>query len=93
MNAYYVYIMSSKARTLHIGITSNLKRRVTEHQCKLSQGFSDKHNMTQLAYFEDVGTVAAAIAREKQIKGMSSQKKIELIEAKNPEWKDLSFSF
>lgn len=93
MNAYYVYIMSSKSRTLHIGIANNLKRKVAEHQGKFVQGFSEKYNMTQLVYFEDTGDVAAAIAREKQIKGMSSQKKIELIEAKNPEWKDLSFSF
>ena len=88
--SYYVYIMTNKSRTLYVGVTNNLERRVHEHQQKLVAGFTSKYNVTQLAYFEGTQDIHAAIAREKQIKGWVRRKKIALIESVNPKWKDLS---
>jgi putative endonuclease len=53
-------------------------------------GFASKYNLTRLVYFEVTTDVNAAIAREKQIKGWLRKRKIDLIESKNPNWKDLS---
>ena len=90
MNTYYVYIMSSGRRTLYVGITNDLERRVGEHREKLLEGFTKKYNVTHLAYYELFSDVRAAIAREKQIKGWSRSKKIALIRSRNPDWKDLA---
>ena len=90
MRHYYVYIMTNKSRTLYIGVTNNLERRVYEHKQKRTPGFSSKYNITQLAYFEETSDIHAALSREKQIKGWLRSKKVALIEAMNPQWKDLS---
>jgi putative endonuclease len=76
--------------SLYVGITNNLKRRVYEHKHKLVEGFTSKYNVIYLVYYEEVDDVRAAIAREKQIKGWLRVKKIALIEANNPSWRDLS---
>jgi putative endonuclease len=90
MKEYYVYIMSNKSGTLYTGITNDLERRVYQHQCKSIEGFTKRYNITRLVYFESTDDVTVAIAREKQIKGMLRNKKIELIKTLNSEWKDLS---
>ncbi len=90
MKQSYVYIMTNRSRTLYTGVTNNLERRVCEHKNKLVKGFTEKYNITQLVYYEAIGDIRAAIAREKQIKGWLRMKKIALIESLNPEWKDLS---
>jgi putative endonuclease len=90
MNEYYVYIMSNKSGTLYVGVTNDLERRVCEHKKKLIEGFTKKYNIDSLVYFDSTDDVTVAIAREKQIKGLLRSKKIELIKAMNPEWKDLS---
>ena len=90
MKEYYVYIMSNKSATLYTGITNDLERRVYQHKNKLIEGFTKRYNITQLVYFASTDDVTAAIAREKQIKGMLRSKKIELIKTMNPLWKDLS---
>jgi putative endonuclease len=90
MNQYYVYIMTNEGRTLYIGITNDLARRVYEHKHHLLPGFTSKYALTRLAYYEDTGDIYAAIAREKQLKGWVRSKKVALIEAMNPEWDDLS---
>jgi putative endonuclease len=87
---YYVYIMTNHSRTLYVGVTNDLTRRVQEHKSKLIPGFTAKYNITQLVYFETTQDVRSAIAREKQIKGWLRAKKIALVEATNPEWRDLS---
>ncbi len=87
---YYVYITTNKHNTvLYTGITNNLKRRVYEHKEKLIEGFTKKYNITKLVYYEISRCVESAILREKQIKGGSRTKKIELIKSMNSEWKDL----
>ena len=78
---------------LYTGVTSNLFRRVSEHKSKLVSGFTRKYNVTKLVYYEEYETMPEAIAREKQIKGGSRQKKLDLINSKNAEWKDLYDEF
>jgi putative endonuclease len=89
MDTYYVYIMSSGRRTLYVGVTNDLERRVHEHREKLLEGFTKRYNIKHLVYFESFTDVRAAIAREKQIKGWSRLKKLALIRSRNPDWKDL----
>ena len=90
MKEYYVYIMSNKRGTLYTGVTNDLEQRIYQHKNKLIEGFTKRYNITQLVYFESSDDVTAAIAREKQIKGLLRSKKIELIKTLNPQWKDLS---
>jgi putative endonuclease len=82
--------MTNKSKTLYIGVTSNLMRRVREHKEKLIEGFTSKYNIHILVYYESTSNVHAALDREKQLKGWLRAKKIVLIESMNPEWKDLS---
>ncbi len=93
MKEYYVYILSNKSGTLYTGITNALERRVYQHKNKLIEGFTKRYNIAQLVFFESTDDIMVAIAREKQIKGMLRNKKIELIKALNPQWKDLSESW
>ena len=87
---YCVYIMTNKYNTiLYTGVTNNLPRRIYEHKNGLAEGFTKKYNVHKLVYYEVGDNIHAAIAREKQIKGGSRQKKIDLINSMNPEWKDL----
>ena len=83
--------MSSLSRTLYTGVTNNLERRVAEHKAGRTPGsFTARYNVTRLVYCEAFGDVNEAIAREKEIKQLTRKRKINLIEALNPDWKDLS---
>jgi putative endonuclease len=85
-----VYIMASKRHgTLYTGVTSTLPKRAFEHREGLVEGFSAKYGCKILVWYETHESMIEAIAREKQIKAGSRAKKIALIEALNPEWKDL----
>src|SRR6266542_979930 len=87
---YCVYILTNSRHTvLYTGVTNNLQRRLSEHKSKLGSAFTKKYNIDQLFYYECDDDVAAAIAREKQIKAGSRQDKLDLINSINPEWKDL----
>jgi len=87
----YVYVLTnSKKKVLYIGVTSNLQRRVYEHQNGLVSGFAKKYGLKRLIYYEVFDTVVDAIRREKYLKGKSRQKKEILISSLNSEWKDLS---
>ena len=87
---YYVYIMTNKRNTvLYTGVTNDLKRRIYEHKEKLIDGFTKKYNIINLVYYEIFSDIENAILREKQIKGGSRQKKIDLINSINKEWRDL----
>jgi putative endonuclease len=90
---YHVYILASATGVLYVGVTDYLERRVREHKEKLAEGFTKKYDVTRLVYFEPHGQIKAAISREKQIKGWRRQKKIALIRAMNPEFRDLSEDF
>ena len=89
---YYIYILTNKNHTvLYTGVSNNLARRVNEHQAgRNEKSFTHRYNVTKLVYFEEFSNILVAIAREKQIKAGSRQKKIDLINGLNPEWKDLS---
>jgi len=91
---YYIYLLASKKNgTLYVGITNNLRRRIFEHKNKLIDGFTKKHGVDQLVYFEQHSDVRAALAREKSLKKWKRTWKLELVEKINPEWKDLSKEF
>jgi putative endonuclease len=90
MAEYFVYILTNRSRTLYVGVTNDLQRRVHEHRHKLVPGFTKRYNIDQLVYFESTGDVRSAIAREKQIKGWTRAKKIALVETLNPGWSDLT---
>jgi len=90
MKQYYVYIMTNPSGTLYTGVTNNLTRRMAEHKQGTASKFTAKYRITRLVYVEDTQDVHAALAREKQIKGWTRAKKLALIKAANPDWKDLS---
>lgn len=85
-----VYILASQPRgTLYVGVTSDLIQRVWQHKNKLVEGFTQKYGVHTLVYFELHATMFEAISREKQLKAGSRAKKVALIEATNPDWRDL----
>jgi predicted GIY-YIG superfamily endonuclease len=85
-----VYLMASRRNgTLYVGVTSNLVQRVAQHRDGTIPGFTSRYGCKSLVWFEMHADVAAAITREKQIKGGSRKKKLALIEATNPTWRDL----
>jgi len=87
---YCVYIMTNAHHTvLYTGVTNDLPRRVYEHRNGLGSVFVKKYNVHKLVYYQIGDDIHSVIAREKQIKGGSRKKKIELINSLNPEWKDL----
>ena len=88
---YYVYILANwDDSVLYIGVTGNLNKRLYEHRSHLADGFTKKYNVHKLVYFEQTTDVNSAIAREKQLKGWTRKKKVDLISKTNPEWIDLS---
>ena len=90
MKKGYIDILFNKRNgTLYVGVTSDLVKRVYEHKGKLVEGFTKKYNVDKLGYYEVTDNILTAIEREKQLKSGSRQKKIDLIEKTNPEWKDL----
>ena len=89
MRQFYVYILSSQSRTLYIGVTNNLQRRLAEHRSGECE-FTTRYRINRLVYFEVTGNVRSAIEREKQIKSWRRAKKLALISAVNPGWDDLA---
>ncbi len=88
---YYVYMLTSEYnKVLYTGVTNSLQRRLYEHVNDLNEGFSAKYNVHKLVYYETTDDVKAAIAREKQIKGWTRNKKEALINSINPEWRNLA---
>ena len=86
-----VYIMTNKRNgTLYVGVTADLIGRVYDHKEKTDPfSFTARYGLDRLVYFEDFDFIEEAIDREKRLKGGSRSKKIALIEALNPGWKDL----
>lgn len=90
IHQYYVYIMTNERHTvLYTGVTGNLPGRVHEHKSGFIAGFTKKYNVKKLVYYELFDHIEMAIAREKQIKGITREKKNSLINAFNPHWKEL----
>ena len=85
-----VYIMaSSRNGTLYIGVTSDLVARAWQHREHVVDGFTKKHNVDHLVWYELHPTMESAIVREKRMKKWNRQWKIKLIESNNPYWNDL----
>ena len=85
-----VYIITNKTNSVfYTGVTSNLKSRIYQHRNKIIKGFSAKYNCNKLVYYESFDDMLSAIAREKQIKSGSRNKKILLVKSINSSWKDL----
>ena len=86
----FVYIMASrKGGTLYTGLTADLPRRVWEHRDEVTGGFTAKYGVKRLVWYREYDDITDAIAEEKRIKKWRRAWKIELIEAVNPEWRDL----
>jgi putative endonuclease len=86
----YVYILASQvAGTLYVGVTSDLVKRVSQHKDGTFGGFTNKYNVHRLVYYEEFGSIEAAIEREKKLKKWRREWKIKLIEEKNSKWRDL----
>jgi putative endonuclease len=89
MQKSFIYILSNKSKTLYVGVTNDLKRRMSEHKVNSIKGFTARYNINILVYFEEFSDIGYAIRREKQIKGWLRKKKIEFIEKFDPEGIDL----
>ena len=90
MRTYWVYILASHSRVLYTGVTSNLRKRLLQHRNKTYDGFTAEYAVTRLVHFEAFENVYAALTREKEIKGIRREKKVQLIERINAGWHDLS---
>ena len=89
-----IYIMANRRNgALYIGVTSNLPQRAHQHREGLTPGFTKRHGCKSLVYYERFEDMESAIAREKQLKAGSRERKIELIEKLNPDWRDLYVDF
>jgi putative endonuclease len=86
-----VYIMTNKHHTtFYTGVTADLFSRIVEHKEKSDpKSFTARYNLNKLVFYESFSSIEEALDREKQIKGGSRQKKIDLINHMNPEWTDL----
>ncbi len=88
---YFIYIVTNKNKTvLYIGVTNDLQRRTFEHENGLIPGFTKKYNCHYLIYYEHLQQIEDAIAREKEIKKWRREKKENLINSFNPNWKFLN---
>ena len=88
---YFVYLMANRHRTvLYTGVTGDLPRRVYEHRHHLLPGFTARYRADRLVYWEAAADIYAAITREKQIKAWRREKKVALIQRRNPDWDDLA---
>jgi len=86
----WLYVLANKpGGTLYVGVTDDLIRRIFEHRQGSVEGFTKRHNVKMLVYYEQHETVPLAIQREKNIKHWSREWKIDLIVSLNPEWRDL----
>jgi len=92
MRYYFVYILSNSTNVaLYTGVTNDLERRLWEHKNHADpNSYTARYRINKLVWYEVTGDVESAIAREKQIKSWSREKKNRLIRDTNPEWKDLS---
>ncbi len=88
--SFFVYIVTNASKTLYIGVTNNLERRVQQHKEKSVPGFTARYNISRLVYFAQFSDPRDAIEYEKKLKGWSRAKKITLVEESNSTWEDLA---
>lgn len=86
----YIYILSNKKNNIvYVGVTANIVKRVHEHKQKLVEGFTKKHKLDKLVYFESYDDIRLAIAREKVLKKLDMDSKLNLVKKENPKFEDL----
>jgi putative endonuclease len=90
---YFVYILASRSRVLHVGTTSDLHRPVYQHKTGSIRGFTYKYKVNRLVYFETTPNSRAAVTREREIKGWTRERKCRLVEQTNVGWEDLASSW
>ena len=89
-----VYLLASQRNgTLYLGVTSNLPARIHQHRIGAVRGFTRDYGVKLLVWFEQHATMESAITREKRIKKWNRAWKLNLIEAENPDWRDLAEDF
>ncbi len=87
---YYVYILTNwNDRVMYIGVTNDLKRRISEHRLETVEGFTRKYHVHKLVYYEAMTDIRDAIAREKELKGWTRAKKNALVMEKNPGFEEI----
>lgn len=86
---YWVYILTNRSGTLYVGVTNDLDRRLAEHAASGTERFTGRYALDRLIHAESHADVHDAIRREKQLKGWRRSKKVALINARNPGWRDL----
>jgi len=87
----FVYILANRRQgALYIGVTSDLMKRISQRRQGLLPGFTRAYGIKRLVWLERHGDIAAAIAHEKQLKTWNRAWKVDLIEADNPDWRDLA---
>ena len=90
MKNYYVYILASKKYgVLYIWVTNNLIRRTIEHWETKNSGFTQRYFVKKLVWYEIFSDINEAIAQEKRMKKWKREYKVNIIEERNPDWKDL----
>ncbi|MDT0649967.1 GIY-YIG nuclease family protein [Autumnicola edwardsiae] len=92
MKIYFDYIMTNQYRTtFYVGVSQDLKRRISQHAGGTGSKFTSKYNLTDLIYFEEYNDVNQSILREKQLKNWKKDWKLDLIRGKNPELRTLQY--
>jgi len=92
MSDFIVYIIANEPYgTIYIGVTNDLKRRITEHKLGVADGFTKKYSLKLLVYFERFEYIEDAIAREKKLKHWNREWKVDLINKFNSSWRDLFY--
>ena len=85
---FYVYILASRSRVMYVGVTNDLEQRLAQHRAGLASEFTRKYRVHRLVYAERYRYIRDAIAREKQLKGWTRERKMRLIDEANPRWLD-----
>jgi putative endonuclease len=90
---FFVYIAASPSRQLYVGVTNSVQRRMGQHRAGTPGSYTGRYRIGRLVYYEHFQYVLNAIAREKELKDWSRERKIALIESVNPTWEDLAERF
>ena len=90
MSAWLYMLASKKNGTLYTGVTTSMIQRMQQHRTGKSGSFTQDHCVQRLVYIEEFASLGDAQGNERRIKRWRRKWKIELIEASNPEWNDLT---
>ena len=94
MTSCHIYILANEDRMLYVGVTRNLARRIVQHRTNaFPRSYTARRGIDRLVYVEGYTELSAARARERQLKGWKRSKKVDLVTASNPAWRDLSQMF